>query len=264
MVRQILSLPIRNVASKLVYMQNTVSAALATSQHNKRELARRAGVSASTVTRIQQGSIDPTLGTARKILAAAGLQLPAFPEPLCDPTLIRAARSILSEQPFLAEDSEKVEELMRWSSRDGAPNPRGLAREAGRSAPAPLRPGSITVRTDWSTLRVFSTIAATRSGWAASGSSAAAAIGAEETSGPTLIYAENQRAATRVVEDHSAGSHQFILLPFDGFSENGAWHRGGITWADPLQIIMDCYGMEETVSQAEQLTSTWQQEHRND
>lgn len=52
-------------------------------------------MSASTITPIEQGDVDPTLGMATRTLAAAGLQIPARPEQLCDPEALHAARAIL-------------------------------------------------------------------------------------------------------------------------------------------------------------------------
>ncbi len=239
-------------------MQNIVETALKKSGLNRRELARRAGVAASTVTRIERGLIDPSLGTAERILYAAGLQLPAQGTPLCDLDAIRAARAILSDMPVTEETAAWADTLRRWSSPMGEPNPRGLARDAGRAAPPRLRVGAITIRTEWNLLRVFSAAAATREGWAVSGAPAAARIGAYEIPAPAILYSEHPKKLSSIIRPDGAGSTEVVLLPFDGYSEAGALNDEGIVWADPLQIIMDCYGMPETTGLAEELTAPWE------
>ncbi len=202
--------------------------------------------------------MDPTMGTAARILSAAGLQLPDTPAPLCDPAAVRAARSILGGAPAGADDEAWVKTLMRWASPDGAPRPRSLAREAGAAAPPPCRPGAIRFATAWEPLRLFSAAAATRKGWAVSGAPAAARIGASAGAGPVVLYAEEAARLSATVNHTDTGSQDVIVLPFDGFSESGAWNDGGIVWADPIQVIIDCFGLNACVRQAEALTTDWE------
>jgi transcriptional regulator with XRE-family HTH domain len=55
--------------------QRIVTAARAASGLSIRELARLAGVSFTTVARIESGDVDPSVGTLRKIVSAAGRDL---------------------------------------------------------------------------------------------------------------------------------------------------------------------------------------------
>lgn len=238
-------------------MQNLVQAAIIGSRYNRRELARRAGVSPSTVTRIEKGDIDPTLGMATRILAAAGLQLPAHPEPLSDITALKAARRILDEDGGIGAP-EMEETLIRWASPDGKPHPRQLAREAAAAAPPLLRPGVLTATSDWGFLRICSAAAATRKGWAVSGAPAAGRIGAPAQDGPLILYVEEPSRVASIIGHPGSSAVDVILLPFDGGSESGAWNDEGVVWADPLQIILDCYGMPETASLADELTKDWE------
>jgi transcriptional regulator with XRE-family HTH domain len=239
-------------------MQNVVQLAIRDSRFTRRELARRAGVSASTITRIEKGEIDPTLGMATRILAAAGLQLPSRTEPLCDVRALHAARTILESSTSNSPAEEvMIETLMRWASPDGTPRPRSLAREAGASAPPPLRPGALGITSDWNFLRICSAVAATRKGWAASGAPAAARIGAQEKAGPTILYVENPARVASIINRPGPAAVEVLLLPLDGTSEGGAWNDEGMVWADPIQIILDCYGMPATYDLAEELTKDW-------
>ncbi|MET3143464.1 UNVERIFIED_ORG: transcriptional regulator with XRE-family HTH domain [Arthrobacter sp. UYEF2] len=239
-------------------MHNIVQAAILGSRYNRRELARRAGVSPSTVTRIEKGDIDPTLGMATRILAAAGLQLPAHPEPLSDITALKAARRILDTTDRDTRTPEMEETLIRWASPDGTPHPRQLAKEAAAAAPPPLRPGVITTTSDWGFLRICSAAAATRKGWAVSGAPAAGRIGAPAQDGPLILYVEEPSRVASIIGRPGSSAVDVILLPFDGSSESGAWNDEGVVWADPIQIILDCYGMPETGSLADELTRDWE------
>lgn len=241
-------------------MQELVRKAINESRYSRTELARRAGLSASTITRIGKGETDPTLGTAERILAAAGLQFTPALQPLCDTELLWSARAILDESETPASREGSAATVMRWASPDGTPRPRSLAREAGAAAPPARRPGMVEVTTGWNFLRMCSTVAATREPWAVSGAPAAHRIGAGAAAGPVIFYVPNPLRAASLFTPGPARTQQIFLLPFDGHSEEGLWSSEGIVWADPLQVIMDCYGMPETESMAEELTAHWEEE----
>src|SRR4051812_32218190 len=61
--------------------QRVAAEARAASGLSIRELARLAGVSFTTVARIESGDVDPGVGTLRKILSAAGRDLLLTTEP---------------------------------------------------------------------------------------------------------------------------------------------------------------------------------------
>lgn len=237
-------------------MQELVRKAINESGFSRSELARRAGLSASTITRIGKGEVDPTLGTAERILAAAGLQLIPAVQPLCDTAMLRAARAILGESGAPEAGDTRASTLMRWASPDGSPRPRALAREAAAAAAPASRPGLVEASTDWNFLRLCSTVAATREPWAVSGAPAAEHIGAAAAAGPVIFYVPNPRRTATLLEPAGRRAQKVLLLPFDG-SEDGAWSAEGIVWADPIQVILDCYGMTETVQSADELTADW-------
>ncbi len=236
-----------------------VQHAIRESKYSRTEVARRAGVSVSTITRIEKGSIDPTLTMASRVLAALNLQMPSPAEPLCMPELITAARSILGGQKNQPAP-EAAELLMRWVKPDGNPHPRELAREAGAGANPRLRPGVMRITSNWSFLRVCSAVSATRNRWAASGAPAAVRIGADSTGGPVIIYSENPGQAAASITSARSGA-EVIVLPMNSTTESGIWHEEGIVWVDPIQVILDCFGMPETMRQAEQLTRDWEEDH---
>jgi transcriptional regulator with XRE-family HTH domain len=201
-------------------------------------VARRAGLSPSTVTRISNGSLDPTTSTLKALAEALGYRLPRELPVLCNIEAVHTARAMLSgEMP----DSPWRESLERWAGADG--RPQDLAREAGRAAPLHLRLEVTTIRTNWNILRIAGAVELAAGGWALSGWPAAAAFGAPEASEhPVLVYAKGGAAALGfALPDDPYGSTVVRILPFDGFSEKGAQTASGIVWADPLQVCLDLY-----------------------
>ncbi|MGH8892159.1 MAG: helix-turn-helix domain-containing protein [Actinomycetes bacterium] len=81
-----------------------------------RELARLAGVSASTVSRIESGATDPTVGTLRRLVTAAGFDLGLSTRPISASGT--AASSIRSAQPPALADLYDA-----WSSSPTGPRP---------------------------------------------------------------------------------------------------------------------------------------------
>ncbi|MFE4195867.1 helix-turn-helix domain-containing protein [Paenarthrobacter sp. NPDC056912] len=253
------SLHICSPSPKIAYMQKVVQSAIRGSMFGRAELARRAGVSASTITRIEKGTVDPTLGMATRILAATGLQFIPRLEPLCIPDAIGAARAVLDDTFTPGANAAMFSALKRWASRDGSPQPRSLAREAGIAAPPTRRPGALLATSEWSFLRICSAVAATRKRWAVSGAPAAARIGAHESTGPIILYVEEPERIRHIINKPQPGARDVILLPLDETSQAGAWNDENVVWADPLQIILDCYGIPDTREQADELTRDWEE-----
>ncbi|MCU1494517.1 MAG: hypothetical protein JWO62_2281 [Acidimicrobiaceae bacterium] len=120
---------------------------------SRSQLAALAGVPASTVTRIEAGSVDPTTGMLDRILMAAGYQLDSSLMVLSDPAAVAAARSVLDPASGLADFPGVGAWLDRWRNaklvvRDPetgalvARSERELARRAGLSARLSSRPGA--------------------------------------------------------------------------------------------------------------------------
>ncbi len=200
---------------------------------SKRAIARRAGVSASTIVRIASGDMDPTMSTATSILRALGFQLPDELPQLCDSEATRTARRMILDEPV---DGEWVETLSRWADTMGE-----LVLSAGRSAPIALRPEASTVRTSWEPLRVYGAVGATGFRWAASGWAAGAAYGMQVIRDVHMVvYVDGGfKSLGLALPNDPEGIYTVHILPFDGVSERGVQSSGGIVWADPYQVALD-------------------------
>lgn len=243
MQRIIHLLHIRIVRDILECMEQSISALIEESPLSMRAIAKRAGVSASTVSRIAKDELDPTLKVANSILIALGFQMPrTFPR-LCDTDATLAARHIIRGDDV---GGPWVERLERWAT-----NYDELILEAGRAAPLALREDLVSIRTSWPALRLYGAIAATGQKWAVSGMPAAVAMGAPEPNelNESLVYVEDGATALGLSVPHDPyGSHTLHILPFDGVSELDVWTRHGVVWADPIQVCIDLCTEQNTES----------------
>ncbi|MGL3807312.1 helix-turn-helix domain-containing protein [Paeniglutamicibacter sp. R2-26] len=242
-------------------MRNALIDLINSSAHSKSALARRAGLSPSTVTRITDGTLDPTTSTINALAQALGHQLPQELPVLCDIEAVHTARAMLSgEMPA----NLWREILERWAGTNGTP--RDLAREAGRAAPLHLRPEVATIRTNWNVLRIVGAVETAAGRYALSGWPAAAALGAPETpEHPVLVYADGGADALGLaLPDDQYGSTVVRILPFDGNSEQGTQSASEIAWADPLQVCLDLYADPATEYLGDALLDILESENSSD
>ena len=228
-------------------MNAALSAIINESDLSKSAIAKRAGVSPSTVTRIASGQLDPTFSTAESILRALGHQLPEqFPK-LCDVAAVHAARRVIR-----GEDVEGLweESLQRWASSISE-----FMLEAGRAAPLALRNEAVMIRTSWSILRIYGAVAATGRGWVASGWPAGSMLGlAEAPREPLVVYVDGgSESLGLALPEDPLGTNVVRVLPFDGLSELDAWRAEGIVWADPHQVCLDLFADAATEHLGHQL-----------
>ncbi len=200
---------------------------------SKSAIARRAGVSTSTVTRIVAGELDPTIGTATRLINALGYQFPSQMPRLCDTRAVHAARSLIMEEQA---EGYWVETLDRWACTIS-----DLVLTAGQAAPILQRPETVSIRTSWSPLRIFGAVSAAGTRYVASGWAAAVAYGVPDaTQNPLVIYVDGGAAALGLaLTNDPNGGREVCILPFDGVSEQGAQVSDGVSWADSYQVVLD-------------------------
>ena len=224
---------------------------------SKRQLAAMAGVSDSTVMRIENGDVDPSLRTITRIFEAAGCDFRG--EVVCRsvPSAVAAARSVLDPESGLGPYPGAQVWLDRWTAagivkvdEDGslrARVPRDLAEIAGLTARLSSRPGIATFRREGSFDEIVRRIEQSGVAWAATGSWAANRLTQSADAPWPVFYVADVEA---VVE--SAGfverkpktiQNVMSLIPFDGVADVGVSEDDvGFRWADPLQVTIDCFG----------------------
>lgn len=226
----------------------TVSTARAYAGLSVRQSAAIAGVSASTVSRIERGELDPTVETFGRILQACGYRYGAGLIAAIDMSAVRAARRMLDpESPLPATDGSDSWER-RWSAaglaRGATPTSRAIsvASAAARQASLFDRPGAIGVRGgDWRSLA--ETLRASGQRWALTGGRAAALYTQAATVDWTVFYVDDVEEALALagVEPVEIGQ-DVTLLPFDEVTSAQVQQMdGGLCVADFWQIAIDCF-----------------------
>lgn len=232
-----------------------------------RQVAALAGVSPSTVVRVESGDMNPTYDLVLRLLNAVGLDERLAPVSL--PSAIATARWLLGDGEVSGEADYWIERWERINavrvSDDGevsVPDVRSLAFRAGRSAVLAARPGAALLRHDRSWDDVADGLR--RSGIASAGTGDRSANRlvpyASETS--PSFYVEDVGAAIEALGLAYRAPREWgqpiVLLPFDGYSERGSWLDADGRWyAAPWQVVMDCYGGSDRLpEQADRILDT--------
>ncbi|MQY20076.1 helix-turn-helix domain-containing protein [Nocardia macrotermitis] len=210
-------------------------------------VARRAGVSASTVHRIQTGRVDPSLGTLREIALACGIDFDIVSRPVSDRFAAAAARELL-EEGYRAPDDPEVrrwrERLTRMAEGD---SPLDLA-AAAASASSPLdRPGALLLSGTVSLGRLASAGDASGDSWALSGP-AGLTLPPQHDPAPvvTILWCLDVQKVGRLLGDanlratHRVDRARIAIVRAEPELFAGSFQRGIVRYAAPIQIILDC------------------------
>ena len=211
--------------------------------------ARRAGVSASTMHRVLNGLVDPSVGTLNEIALACGIQIDLAARPLSDPRAAAAARVMLEgdyeppSDPGITAWQERLPRvagsMTRWRSSRPPPWPLRLCASAppGRR----LAPGEIALA------RVASAGDASRGHWAISG---AAGLYLPPTNAivpaVTILWCEDVRTVAHLLADTESRSVQRLdravlaVIAAEPELFTGSFTEGIVRYAAPIQVVLDC------------------------
>jgi len=222
------------------------------------QVSRRAGISQSTMSRVLAGHVDPTAGTLTEIALACGFELDFAARPSSSPDAARAARVML-EAGY--PDDEGDELLKRWQQRlirfSSASDPVTLLRTAARYASPLLHPDVVLFAGDITVGHVASAGDATRGRWAVSGA-AGLTLPAPHESAPatTILWTEDPRRAAQLLTDsplerttRRKRATVAVLLADPALFVN-AFTVGIVTYAAPMQLMLDCIAQGGAVAQA--------------
>lgn len=231
-----------------------------------RDLARIADLPPSTISRAEKGA-DVSLSMLARLSEAADLG-PDL-RPVGRPEAITVARILLGDEG-LREPAEMSYWVERWRRLgavgvDGAVRDvRGLALRAGRSGYLAKRPNSVDAIRTGSAQQLALQLERAGVEYAITGAAGANNI-AEYADAPwPVVYVENLRAGLTALGamprlPGERGAPMTLIL-FDGFSEVGrARSDDGLVYADPWQIVMDCYGgIDRMPNQADWILDAWE------
>ncbi|MFT4188089.1 MAG: helix-turn-helix transcriptional regulator [Aeromicrobium sp.] len=209
------------------------------------EVARRANVSASTVSRILNGQVSPSLDTVEELFAACQQQLTVTAQAPSDPSAALAARWLLDGE-YEGDDVEALEawaeRLVRWSDDD----PVAMVELAAEHSGVMRRPDSIYLRGHVTMGRLASAGSSSEQRWAISGA-AGVALPAFRADVPavTILWCEDPAKMRRLLNDpriaEATAPHRATVVLASAAPElfSGSFEHDRISYASPVQIAID-------------------------
>lgn len=231
-------------------------------------VARRSGVSASTVHRVLNGKVDPSLGTVREIGLACGVDVLVESRPLADWAAAAAARVLLEDGYVPAEHPAVAAWVERLPRLAGSHDPIELVTEAGRASSPASRRDAHLYRGTATVGRAASAGHASGGRWALSG-----ALGLRPSDvrpglalpATTILWCDHPRTVAQLLADDAGlkparDPHGAALVVVGG--DDGIYHdtftQGIATFAAPIQIVMDCISLGgATAEQATKEARSW-------
>jgi len=214
-----------------------------------RDLAGLAGVSPSTISRIEARKMDPSFDLATTILQVMGMEIGAVEA--TDVEALRAARFALGQDVDLTSGAR--EWIARWSRiRIIGPDGRAavgrevdVAFRAARLARLADRPGGADFAPAGLAVDLAQALGRAGAPYALTGDAAADLLGAHATQAWPVLYVEDIQQAQEVLGlvplAGGARGRRITLVPFDGLSELGARTVDGTIVATTAQVAIDCY-----------------------
>ncbi|MBO0879911.1 MAG: helix-turn-helix transcriptional regulator [Mycobacterium sp.] len=210
-------------------------------------LARRAGVSASTLHRVRSGQVDPSVGTLREIALACGFDFDITTRPLSDRLAAAAVRELVEDGYDAPDDPEVHRWQQRLTRMAGGDSPLDLV-VAAASASAPLhRTGAVLQSGEVPLGRLASAGDASKGRWALSGP-AGLALPPSDDPAPavTILWCEDARKVVQLLGDadlrstHRPDRARIAVIEAEPELFTGSFQRGILRYAAPIQIILDC------------------------
>jgi transcriptional regulator with XRE-family HTH domain len=216
-------------------------------------IARRAGVSSSTLHRVLNDQVDPSVGTLREIAIACGQDLRLAVRPPADPAAAAAARVLLEDGyvPFLPDAALWIDRLRRQAGD----NPIEIVEIAGRASAPLLRPTSRLYASPIEVGRVASAGQASGGQWALSGMAGLRLPGLfERLPTPTILWCEDARRVEQLLADADLTKAtrvertQLAIVEGDPGLFTNSFEHERVRYVAPIQILLDSFSIGGVVS----------------
>lgn len=231
---------------------------------NARQVAARAGVAASTVHRILNDQVSPSVATLHNITAACGLDLTMNASTLASPAAAAAARAILDED----YPADVTPEIDQWAARldawtDG--DPVQIIEEAARASGVLHRADAIRLSGEATVGRLASAGDASGQRWAVSGAAgldlpsfdeAVPRISVLWCEDPTAIRPLLTGGTLRAASAPHRSTVVIAAAEPDLFL--GTFERDRVIYAAPIQIAIDAISVGgDAAARAREEIRTW-------
>lgn len=204
-------------------------------------------MSASTVHRILNNLVDPSVGTLDEIALACGIQIALTARPLSDPRAAAAARALLEggyEPPQDPRISAWQERLRRIAASD---DPIEIVKAAAIASGPLLRLGAVLFHGEATLARVASAGDASKGRWAISGAAGLHLPPPDAAVPPvTILWCEDVRTAVHLLSDTDLRQTQrpdravLAVIAAEPELFTGSFPEGIVRYAAPIQIVLDC------------------------
>jgi len=213
------------------------------------EVARRAGVSRTTIMRIQNGTVSPSVSTLTELAIACGRHLEVTTRPLSDPNAAQAARYLL-ESGFVPDDQTAAEAWASRLERMRLSNPVDIVQAAGCASAPGLRPETRLFAGQHAVLAASSAGEASGQRWAISGAPVLGSAG-----GTAVLHCENAQRCAGLLQDsmreRAAGqSADLVVVPAGAGTFYDSWEQDHVRLAAPIQGLLDCVGLGGELAEA--------------
>lgn len=231
---------------------------------NARQVAARAGVSASTVHRILNGQVSPSVSTLHDITTAAGLELTMSAAPLASPAAAAAARAILDEH----YPADVAADIDLWAGRldgwtDG--DPVQIVEEAARASGVLHRPGAVRLGGEATVGRLASAADSSGQRWALSGAAGLDLPSFDEAVPRiSVLWCEDPSALRPLLTSGNlrpaSAPHRatVVVVAAEPDLFLGAFEHDRVIYAAPIQIAIDAISVGgEAADRAREEIRTW-------
>lgn len=229
------------------------------------DVSRRAGINRSTLHRISNGAVEPTLTTLRELAIVHGMDMTVQLRPLSDPDAATAAGILLSTATGLTDDlpagvlswMDRLERIAAGVKSDPDQQITAATLQvlcaAGRASDLRHRDGAAYLRGRSDPLRLASAGDASGGHWAVSGG--AAPVFSDAPGLPGILWVSDVTAAVAALADthrsvRDPARADVVVAPGDDRLFRDLSEHDGVRLVAPVRQVVDACGLGPVAERA--------------